>query len=164
LTAGLRVEVAALDKDLPLTNIRTMTQYLSASVAPQRFNMVLLGDFAAVAISLAAVGIYGLLSYSVTQRTNELGIRMALGAQRVDLFKLVVGQGMRLTLLGIAVGLAASLVLTRFLSGLLFGISSTDPLTFAGIVLLFIVVALVACYVPARRAANVDPMVALRCE
>jgi putative ABC transport system permease protein len=117
-----------------------------------------------IALVLAAVGVYGLIAYSVTQRTQELGIRMALGAQRRDVFGLVLAEGTRLTLLGIAIGVLAALVLSHLLAALLFGVSATDPLTFAGVAGLLVVVALLACYIPARRATRVDPMVALRYE
>lgn len=144
--------------------VRTMDQLLADSVSRSRFTMLLLGIFAAVALVLAAVGIYGLIAYSVTQRTPELGIRMALGAQRRDVLRLVLTHGTRLTLLGVAIGVLAALALSRVLSTLLFGISATDPLTFAGVAGLLSVVALLACFIPARRATRVDPLIALRYE
>jgi putative ABC transport system permease protein len=163
-TAAIRNAVLELDKDQPIANIKTLEQLVSTSIAQQKFSMSLLGVFAAVALALAAVGIYGVLSYAVTQRTHEIGIRMALGAGRRDVLRLVVGQGMRLTLIGVSVGLVAALALTRLMSTMLFGVSVTDPLTFSSIALLLAAIALLACWIPARRAAKVDPMVALRCE
>ena len=164
LLEAVRGEIWAVDKDLPIYRVATMEQLVSGSVAQRRFIVILLSLMAMLAATLAALGIYSVMSYSVTQRTQELGIRMALGAQSNDVIKLVVGQGIRLTLGGIAVGLAASLALTRVMSSLLFGIGATDPVTFAAISLVVAVVALGACFVPARRATKVDPMVALRYE
>ncbi|HZF39625.1 MAG TPA: ABC transporter permease, partial [Blastocatellia bacterium] len=164
LTAAIRNAVLQLDKEQPIANIRTLDQILSASIAQQRFSTMLLGVFAAVAMLLAAVGIYGVLSYAVTQRTHEIGIRVALGAARRDVLRLVIGQGMLLTLLGVAAGLAVAFALTRLMSTLLFGVSATDPMTFGLIALLIVAVALLACWIPARRATKVDPMVALRQE
>jgi putative ABC transport system permease protein len=137
---------------------------VSRSIAPQRFNLSLLSLFAGLGLLLAAVGIYGVMAYSVSQRTHEIGLRMALGAQRSDVVRLVVRQGMALALVGVVTGLIASLALTRLMKNLLFGVSATDIPTFIAIALLLLMVALLACYVPARRATKVDPMIALRCE
>ncbi len=164
LSAAIRSEVLNLDKEQPVSNIRTLDRLLSTSMAQQRFSVSLLGVFAAVAMALAGVGIYGVLSYSVTQRAHEIGIRMALGAGRRDVLKLVVGHGMLLTLIGVAIGLGSAFALTRVMSTLLFGVSATDPMTFGLIALLLGAVALLACWMPARRATKVDPMVALRGE
>jgi putative ABC transport system permease protein len=164
LISAVRDEVWAIDKDQPVTDVRTLDQYLADSVSQRRFNMVLLGAFAAVAIVLASVGIYGVMSYSVTQRTHEIGIRMALGASRRDILMLVVGQGMKVALAGVFVGLGAALVLTRVLSSLLYRVSASDPTIFAAISLILVAVAFLASYVPARRATRVDPCVALRYE
>jgi putative ABC transport system permease protein len=164
LTAAIRNAVLQLDKEQPIANVRTLDQILSISIAQQRFSTLLLGVFAAVAMALAAVGIYGVLSYAVTQRTQEIGIRVALGAARRDVLRLVVGQGMRLALIGMAAGLAVAFALTRLMSTLLFGVSPTDPMIFGSIALLIVTVALLACLIPARRATKVDPMVALRSE
>ncbi|HKG21754.1 MAG TPA: FtsX-like permease family protein, partial [Blastocatellia bacterium] len=164
LAAAVREAVWGIDKDQPVSNVRTMKEVLSESIARQRFSMLLLGIFALLALVLAAVGIYGVMSYSAAQRTREIGIRMALGAQSRDVLRLAIGQGMRLALVGVAVGLIGALALTRLIESLLFGVSTTDPATFAVITILLVAVALLACYIPARRATRVDPLVALRYE
>ena len=164
LASAVRGQIAALNKDQAVFNVRTMEQMVMQSVARRRFSMMLLTVFAVVALALASVGIYGLMSYAVAQRTREIGVRMALGAQMSDVLKLVIGQGMKLALVGVALGLVASVVMTRTMKNLLFGVSATDPATFAAITVLLALVALLACFVPARRATKVDPMVALRYE
>ncbi len=164
LAPAVRKAVWEVDKDQPVSNVKTMEDILSGSIARQRFSMLLLGIFAGLALVLAAVGIYGVVSYSVAQRTREIGLRMALGAQAADVVKMVVGQGLKLVLIGVAFGLAAAFVLTRVMSSLLFGVSATDPLTFIIISLVLVGVALVASFIPARSATKVDPMIALRAE
>jgi putative ABC transport system permease protein len=157
-------EIQALDKDQPVADVRTMDQWLYKATAQARFNTLLLGIFAAVALVLAAVGIYGVMAYTVTQQTHEIGIRMAFGARPAHVMKMVVAQGGLLVLIGLAAGLAASLAATRLLSTLLFGVSPTDPVVFAFIPSILLIVALAACIIPARRAIRVDPMIALRYE
>jgi predicted permease len=164
LASPLRAQILAVDRNTLVTNVRTMTEWLSRSVAARRFNMQLLVIFAAMALLLAGVGIYGVMNYAVAQRTHELGIRMALGAQNGDVLRLVIKQGMTLTLTGVAIGLGAAIFLTRGLKQFLFDVSPTDTLTFALIATLLVAVALLACYIPARRATKVDPLVALRDE
>ncbi|HEX8633081.1 MAG TPA: ABC transporter permease [Pyrinomonadaceae bacterium] len=164
LAAAVRKTVWEIDKDQPVSNIRTMEDVLSESIARQRFSMLLLGIFAVVALVLAAVGIYGVMAYTVAQRTHEIGIRMALGAQRSDVLKLTVGGGLKLVLIGVALGLTVAFILTRVMSSLLFGVSATDPATFIIISLVLVSVAALASYIPARRATKIDPMVALRYE
>jgi putative ABC transport system permease protein len=162
LVAAVRSEVQAIDKDQPVVLIHTMEELVAESASQRRFNMLLLAVFAGVALLLAAVGIYGVMSYSVEQRTHEIGLRMALGAQTGDVLRLLLGQGMKLVVLGVLIGLAAASAMTRLISSLLFGISATDPVTYVAITLLLAAVALLACYIPARRAARVDPVVTLR--
>ena len=164
LAGAVRGAVAEVDKTVPVADIETMDRIVTESVMQPRFNMVLLGLFSAIALVLSAAGIYGVTSYTVTQRTHELGIRLALGAQLGDVLRLILKQGLAVILIGVAIGLAAAFVLTRLLRTLVFGISTNDPLTFIGITLLLSVVALIACYMPARRATKVDPLVALRYE
>jgi putative ABC transport system permease protein len=164
LAAALREQVQALDKDQPVSEIRTMEWYLADSMAQRRFNMFLLGAFAGLALVLAAVGIYGVIAYTVTQRTHEMGIRIALGAKGGDILRLVFGNAMTTTLIGIALGLGAAFPLTRLLRSLLYQVSPTDPVVFAAIPLLLLSVAVIATYLPARRATRVDPIQALRTE
>jgi putative ABC transport system permease protein len=163
LAAVAREQVKAIDRDLPVT-ITTMDQIFSESVAGQRFNTMLLGIFAAVALLLAMIGVFGVINYSVAQRTHEIGIRIALGAQRRDVFRLVVGQGLMLALVGVGLGAAGALALTRLITGLLYGVSPTDGPTFVLVSLIVTAVALLACYAPARRATKLDPLIALRYE
>ena len=164
LVSGVRKEVNALDRDQPIAAVRPMTEWVALSVGGARYRTTLLGLFAVLAMILAATGIYGVMSYSVAQRTQEIGVRMALGARPFDVLKLVVGQGMMLALIGIVIGLAGALALTRVISSLLFGVTERDPVTFVVVAALLLVVAFIACFVPARRATKVDPLVALRYE
>lgn len=164
MAPAVRREIAALDPDQPVSDVRTMTEVMADTVARARFNTLLLGIFAGLATLLSAVGIFGVMSYSVQLRTREIGLRMALGAQPRRVLMLVLRQGLLLTLVGIGVGLAGALALTRVMSGLLYGVGATDPVTFAAIVVLLAVVSLIACYIPARRATRVDPLIALKYE
>ena len=164
LVSAARNVLQQLDPEQPMAAIATMEQLLGDSLARSRFTMLLLAMFAAIALLLACVGIYGVIAYGVAQRTQEFGIRMALGAGRRDVLQLVLAQGTRLALLGIGLGVVFASVLTRFLSTLLYGIAPTDPLTFASVALLLALVALLACYLPALRATRVDPIETLRCQ
>src|SRR6516162_5681357 len=161
---AVRNRLAQKNRDLVAFEPEPMDFIVADSIARQRFTMILFTGFAVVALLLASVGIYGVLSYVVGQRTQEIGIRMALGAQRGDVLRAFLGDGVRLTLIGIAIGAAAALVLTRLMSSMLFEVKPTDPLTFAGVAILLCLIALLACYIPARRAASVDPLQALRSE
>jgi putative ABC transport system permease protein len=164
LTSAIREQIWTLDKDMPIANVATMERLLADSVAQPRFRTLLLGIFAALALVLASVGSYGVISYSVTRRTREIGIRMAMGAQAGDVSKLVIREGMLLGLIGVLIGLAGSFALTRLMESLLFEVSTTDRWIFAGVSLLLMSVSVLACWIPARRASRVDPMQALRCE
>ncbi len=164
LTSAVRGVVAGIDKDQPIFAIATMNKIVSDGVSAPRLTLVLLGLFSGLALILAAIGIYGVISYSVAQRTHEIGVRMTLGAQRSDILRMVVGQGGKIALVGIVIGVVAAFALTRLMSGLLFSVSAGDPTTFAAVAALLALVAILACYIPARRAIRVDPMVALRYE
>ncbi len=164
LAAAAREAVRAVDADQPISEVRTMNDVVSSSLSVRSLSMLLFLIFGSLALALVAVGVFGVISYSVSQRTQEIGLRVALGAQQRDVFGLVVGQGMRMVLAGVGIGLLAAWALTRTMAGLLYGVTPTDPVTFAGVTVLLAVIALAACYVPARRAMKVDPMVALRYE
>ena len=164
LTGAVKTQIQIIDKDLPIDDAKTMQQLLANSKSGRRFNLILLTGFALVALVLAMVGIYGVMSYTVAQRTHEIGIRVAVGAQPRDVFRMVIGQGMMLAMIGVAFGLVGAFALTRLMKTMLFGVEATDPTTFVSIALLLTGVALVACYIPSRRATKVDPLVALRYE
>ena len=164
LTSAVRKELAAMDGSIPLTSVRVFDEYISRSLARPRFNALLLSIFAGTALFLTAIGIYGVMAYSVSQRTNEIGIRMALGAAQSAIFRLVVGQAMTLVGISLALGLIGAFGATHLLNSLLYGVRSWDPLTFVAIVFLISIVAFLAAWLPARRAARVDPVVALRTE
>jgi putative ABC transport system permease protein len=164
LATAIRNEVRSISSAVPAPRIRTMPQVMERWTAPPRFRTSLMTLFGAVALALTAIGLYGVMSYAVTQRTQEIGVRLALGAQPRDILKLIIGQGLRLALIGSGIGLAGAMALSRALTSLLFGVSPTDPLTLTVIVSLLTFITLLACLIPARRAARVDPMVALRVE
>jgi len=162
VAAAIRQAVHSIDKDLPVTDVRSFRDALGQSISRERFRTFLLGSFSAIALALAAVGVFGVISYSASQRTHEIGIRMALGAQRRDVLHLILGQGAKLALLGLGIGVVLAFLLTRFIASLLYSVSATDPLTFGAVAIVLLGVAVTACYIPARRATRVDPMVALR--
>jgi putative ABC transport system permease protein len=164
VASSIRSTVAELDPSVPMFQLRTMSDFVADSLVRPRFLSVLLGTFSVIALSLAAVGVYGVMAYSVTQRTQEIGVRVALGATTRQVLSMVVGQGLTLTVVGLVLGLCAAFFLTKAMSTMLFEVSATDPMTFAGVSVLLAAVGLLACFVPARRAARVDPMVALRYE
>jgi len=163
-SSALRSALAEIDPNQPLVNVRSMEQNIQTSVAQPRFRTWLIGIFAALALVLAAVGVYGVMSYSVTQRISEIGIRVTMGAQPVDILRIIVGEGVRLALVGVAAGLAGALLLTRLLRSFLFGVGTSDPVTFAAVAVILTLVGAAASYFPARRATRVDPLVALRYE
>jgi putative ABC transport system permease protein len=164
VAVDIRQAVRSIDKNLPVTDIESLNDALGQSISQERFRTFLLGSFSAIALVLAAVGIFGVISYSASQRTHEIGIRIALGAGRRDVLRLILGQGTKLALSGLGIGVVAAFLLTRLMSSLLYSVSPTDPVTFASVTIILLSVALTACYIPARRAMRVDPMVALRHE
>ena len=164
LISAIRNEFRTMDPNLPVTNAKTLTEHMNFSLFPARAVAWLLASFGTLALTLAAIGIYGVMSYSVAQRTREVGIRMALGAQRSQVLKMMLTQGMKLAAIGMVIGLAAAFALTRLLANLLYGVSSTDAVAFVGVSLLLGIVVLLACFIPASKAAKVDPMIALRYE
>ena len=164
MVSAVRREVLALDAELPVFEVKTMESAVDQSLAGRKFSLLLLGLFAAAALALAAVGVYGVMSYGVVQRTREIGIRMALGAREEDVLRLVVGDAFRMAAFGIAIGIVLAFALSRVLRGMLYGVSAFDPLAYAALTLVLAVIALLASWLPARRAARVDPGVALRAE
>jgi ABC-type antimicrobial peptide transport system permease subunit len=164
LTRGVREALRGVDADLPIANVTTLAALVDDSTAQTRFSLFLVGSFAGLALILATIGLYGVVSYSVQQRTHEIGIRISVGATRRDVLKMVLGSGARLAGVGIIAGLLAAWAVTRMLSSFLYGVRPTDPLTFTAVAALLLGVALLACYLPARRAAEIDPLVALKYE
>jgi putative ABC transport system permease protein len=162
MAGAIRNEVWAMDNNLPVSNLVSMDQIIAQTVAQPKFSLLLLGIFALLALVLASVGIYGVMAYSVTQRTHEMGLRVALGAQTGNILFMVLGQGLKFTLIGVAIGGAIALMLTRVMKSLLYGVSTTDPITFIAVSCLLIAIAALACYIPARRATKMDPLSALR--
>jgi putative ABC transport system permease protein len=161
---SVRRVVSETDPGSVIYSVQTMSDVLSNSLAARRLSMLLLAAFAALAVAMSCVGIFGVTSYLIGERTREIGIRMALGARRNDVLRLVVGQGARMVVLGVVVGVAASIALTRLMTHQLYGVGAHDPLTFIGVPIVLLVVAILACYVPARRSTEIDPIIALRCE
>jgi putative ABC transport system permease protein len=164
LTSAIRGAIASIDKDQPIFAIATMQELVNSSVSTRRITLILLGLFSALALVLAAIGIYGVISYSVAQRTHEIGIRMALGADGGGVLRMILAQGVKIAGAGVVIGLGASFGLTRLMTKLLFSVSAADPLTFAAVAIVLVLVAMLACYIPARRALRVDPIIALRYE
>jgi predicted permease len=164
VTGEVRQAIHQIDANLPITNVTTLAEQVSNSMGPQRLISALTVLFGIVGLALACVGLYGIMAYNVARRTHELGVRMALGAQKGEILKMIMGHGLRLTLIGLAIGAAGALALTRLMTNLLYGVKPSDPLTFIAVSVLLALVALLACYIPARRAMKVDPMVALRYE
>ncbi len=164
LVPAMRAQLRAMDPSRPLFEVRTEEDLIAANIAPRRFALTLIGLFAGLALLVASIGIYGVISYTVTESTKELGIRMAFGALKSDVLKMVLGRGLKLVLIGIASGVVAALAATRVMASFLFNVSAYDPVTFVAVAGIFVMVALAACLIPARRATNVDPMVALHYE
>ena len=164
LISAVRAELRTMDPSLPIYDVRTEEELIEKDIAPRRFSLTLIGLFAGLALLVAAIGVYGVISYTVAESTKELGIRMALGALKSDVLGMVLGRGLKLVLMGIAIGAVAALAATRVMASFLFHVSATDPVTFVAVAGIFVVVALAACLIPARRATNVDPMVALHYE
>jgi putative ABC transport system permease protein len=162
LADAIRGEVQSVDPGIPVFAVRTLNEVVAKSLADRRFALTILAVFAGVALLLASIGIYGVMAYTFSQRTHEIGVRVALGAQRRDILRMALGEGMVLVAIGLGVGLVGAAIVTRFLRSMLFSVTATDPLTFASIALLLAAVALLACFIPAQRATQVDPLVALR--